>query len=207
MRPHDMRQHRGATPGGVADGWRDGYGPSGRRGRFGRGPARGMGRRGGFGPGFGPGFGRGGRRANRGDVRAAVLALLKEQPMHGYQIITELEERTAGAWKPSPGSVYPTLQLLEDEGLVRAEAEGGKNVFHLTDAGREAAEAGEEAPWEAVAGDAAAMDLRRLIGQLAMAFGQVVETGTPDQIQRARDVLNDARKALYGILAEDVETD
>ena len=166
-----------------------------------------MGRgRGGFGPGFGPGFGRGGRRANRGDVRAAVLALLTEQPMHGYQIISELDERTAGAWKPSPGSVYPTLQMLEDEGLVRSEAEGGKNVFHLTDAGREAAEAGESAPWEAVAGDSAAMDIRRLIGQLAMAFGQVVETGTPDQIQRARDVLNDARKALYGILAEDVET-
>ena len=145
-------------------------------------------------------------RMGRGDVRTAILVSLTEAPMHGYQIIQAIEARTNGAWKPSPGSVYPTLQMLEDEGLVRAEATGGKNVFHLTDAGREAADEGESAPWEAVAGDAATVDLRRTIGQLVMAFKQVAQTGTPDQVQRAGVILNDARKALYGILAEDVES-
>ena len=208
MRPNENRQqyqqHDGGPDGFAPDAWRQAFDPSGRRGRRGRGPGRGRGR-GGFGPGFGPGAFGPGRRANRGDVRAAVLALLAEAPMHGYQIISELDERTGGAWKPSPGSVYPTLQMLEDEGLVRSEAEGGKNVFHLTGSGTEAAAAGEAAPWEAVAGDAAAGDLRRTIAQLAMAFKQVAQTGTPDQIQRATAVLNDARKALYGILAEDIE--
>ena len=209
MRPNEIRQQHdgrhGGTEGFDPESWRRDFDPSGRRGRRGRGPGRGRGR-GGFGPGFGPGGFGPGRRANRGDVRAAILALLAEEPMHGYQIISVLDERTDGAWKPSPGSVYPTLQMLEDEGLVRAEASGGKNVFHLTDAGREAAEAGESAPWEAVAGDAAAVDFRRTISQLVMAFKQVAQTGTPDQVQRAGVVLNDARKALYGILAEDVES-
>jgi len=136
-------------------------------------------------------------------VRAAILALLGEEPMHGYQIISELDERTGGAWKPSPGSVYPTLQLLEDEGLVRSEATGGKNVFHLTDSGRDAADAGESAPWESAAGDTGAVDVRRAMGQLSMAFRQVTHVGTPDQVQRASAILDDARKAIYGILAED----
>jgi DNA-binding PadR family transcriptional regulator len=159
-----------------------------------------------MGHGFG-GRGFGGRRAGRGDVRAAILALLLEQPMHGYQVISELDERTGGVWKPSPGSVYPTLQMLEDEGLVAADADGGKKVFRLTDDGRAAAEAGESAPWEAVVGDAGQLGLRQNIGQLLAAFKQVAQTGTPEQIERARTVLNDARKALYGILAEDTPTD
>jgi DNA-binding PadR family transcriptional regulator len=174
--------------------------PMGRRFRRGRGGPAGRGPRG-HGRG-GRGFG-GPRRAARGDVRAAILALLGEQPMHGYQIIAELDERTGGVWKPSPGSVYPTLQLLEDEGLVRADAEGGKKVFHLTEEGTAAAAAGESAPWEAVVGDAGQVDLRRGLGQLIGAFKQVAQTGTPDQVERAGRVLNDARKALYGILAED----
>src|SRR6188472_4443264 len=82
-----------------------------------------------------------GRGARRGDVRSAILALLAESPMHGYQIITELGERSGGEWRPSAGSVYPTLQQLEDEGLVRSEASDGRRVMALTDAGREAAEA------------------------------------------------------------------
>ena len=93
--------------------------------------AAGFGGPGGFGQGFGPG-----RRAARGDVRAAILVLLAEKPSHGYQIIQELERRSEGAWRASPGSVYPTLQQLEDEGLVRAvEADGGRRVFELTDTG------------------------------------------------------------------------
>ena len=172
--------------------------PFGRRVGRGR-PIRGSGR----GRGRGGYRSRSGGRANRGDVRAAVLALLAEQPMHGYQIISELDERTGGAWKPSPGSVYPTLQMLADEGLVRSEPEGGKNVFHLTDSGRRAAAQGDSAPWDAVAGDGATVDVRRTIAQLAMAFKQVTHTGTVDQVERATRILNDARKAIYGILAED----
>lgn len=172
--------------------------PFGRRVGRGR-PIRGSGR----GRGRGGYRSRSGGRANRGDVRAAVLALLAEQPMHGYQIISELDERTGGTWKPSPGSVYPTLQMLADEGLVRSEPEGGKNVFHLTDSGRRAAAEGDSAPWDAVAGDGATVDVRRTIAQLAMAFKQVTHTGTADQLERATRILNDARKAIYGILAED----
>src|SRR5438067_13394684 len=95
---------------------------------------------------FGTGFARRGRRggpgrrARRGDVRAAALALLSERPMHGYEMIQELEERTDGVWRPSPGAVYPALQLLEDQGLVTADAGAGKRLFSLTDAGREEAE-------------------------------------------------------------------
>ena len=176
--------------------------PMGRRFRRGRGPGgRGLRGHGRGGRGFG-----GPRRAARGDVRAAILALLTEQPMHGYQIIAELEERTGGVWKPSPGSVYPTLQLLEDEGLVEASAEVGKKVFHLTDEGRAAAAEGDSAPWEAVAGDAGHVAMRQVAGGLFAAFKQVAQTGTPEQIERARVVMNDARKALYGILAEDEPT-
>src|SRR5436190_4004862 len=92
-----------------------------------------------------------GRRARRGDVRAAALALLNERPMHGYEMIQELEERTDGVWRPSPGAVYPALQLLEDQGLVVADAEAGKRLFSLTDAGREeAVTAGDRKPWDAV---------------------------------------------------------
>ena len=93
--------------------------------------------------------------------------------------------------------------MLADEGLVRSEPEGGKNVFHLTDSGRRAAAQGDSAPWDAVAGDGATVDVRRTIAQLAMAFKQVTHTGTVDQVERATRILNDARKAIYGILAED----
>src|SRR5215467_15811882 len=98
------------------------------------------------------GRGRGGPRARRGDVRAAVLALLAERQMHGYEMIKEIEERTEGAWTPSAGSIYPTLQLLEDEGLIRGEESEGKRRFTLTDDGAtaQAERAGEEAPWDAV---------------------------------------------------------
>ena len=103
------------------------------------------------------GRGRGGPRARRGDVRAAVLALLAERPMHGYEMIKEIEERTEGAWTPSAGSIYPTLQLLEDEGLIRGEESDGKRRFTLTEAGSAEQEekAGEETPWDAVRAGAA----------------------------------------------------
>jgi len=148
-----------------------------------------------------------GPRAGRGDIRAAILALLAEGPMHGYQIMRELTERSGGVWRPSPGSVYPTLQQLQDEGLVRGtEAEGGRRTFELTDEGREAVEALESrTPWEAVADEteSAAVELRDLVFQVIAAAKQVVQAGDPGQVAQAKDVLRDARQRLYRILADD----
>ena len=150
-----------------------------------------------------------GSRARRGDVRAAALALLVEQPMNGYQIIQEIGERSGGVWRPSPGSVYPALQQLEDEVLIRAEAgDGGRRGYVLTDAGRAYVEEHPEelrAPWDVVAGGAggAAIEMRTLMQQLGMAAFQVVSAGTDAQQAQARKVLADARKSLYRILAAD----
>ncbi|HEX5557336.1 MAG TPA: PadR family transcriptional regulator [Gaiellales bacterium] len=152
-------------------------------------------------------FGGGGRRAGRGDIRAAILALLAEESMYGYQIIRELGERTGGAWNPSPGSVYPTLQQLEDEELVREQqSDTGRRVYELTDAGREAAAAQPSpAPWEQAA--AAAHDehgdLRSLVFQVLGAVRQVGMAGTPAQREKAQEVLRGTRRSLYQILAEE----
>jgi DNA-binding PadR family transcriptional regulator len=146
-----------------------------------------------------------GRRAGRGDIRAAILALLAEETMHGYQIIQELTDRTGGVWRPSPGSVYPTLQQLQDEELVReAASESGKRVYELTDAGREQA-GGATAPWEAVAGEGAEtlVELRDLAHQVMAATRQVAHAGTAAQVESANRILRDARRSLYGLLAED----
>ena len=147
------------------------------------------GRHGGFGPHhFKPPFGMaghlhgfaGGGRARRGDVRAAVLRLLSEQPMHGYQIIQELSARSGGAWSPSAGSVYPTLQLLADEGLVTAEETAGKKVFSLTEAGIAAVAetADQPAPWE----EAAQSDSGA--GATARRSGKLMQRGLPDRQDR-----------------------
>jgi DNA-binding PadR family transcriptional regulator len=151
------------------------------------------------------GFG-GPGRARRGDVRTAVLRLLAEQPMHGYQIIQELSARSGGAWSPSAGSVYPTLQLLADEGLVTAEETGGKKVFSLTEAGiaATAETADQPAPWdEAAQSDTGAQGYREAAGRLMQAVFQIGKTGSADQVKAAIEVLTDARKKLYAILAED----
>ena len=139
-------------------------------------------------------------RRRRGDVRTAVLAVLQDQPGHGYEIIQALEERTGGRWRPSPGSIYPTLQQLEDEGLVRAEERDGRRVFTLTDEGRAEAEQrlAEGNPWT---NDGS--NFREHIKQLAMAYKQVTMAGTPEQVQRADEIMVDARKQLYRVLAED----
>jgi DNA-binding PadR family transcriptional regulator len=152
-------------------------------------------------------MGRGGARARRGDVRAAMLKLLAEEPRNGYQLMQEIERRSDGVWRPSPGSVYPALQQLEDEGLVRAEETDGRKLFHLTDAGREAAAAigAEGAPWDAVS-DSVDSDVWELFGvarQVGMAIFQIAQAGTAEQIAAAREILNNARRSLYGILAED----
>lgn len=145
-------------------------------------------------------------RMGRGDVRAAILALLSEEPMHGYQIIHEIEQRSGGAWKPSAGSVYPTLQMLADEGLVDVSESDGKKTYALTDAGREQADAAEgPAPWESPAAqDAAhAVALPRAGAKLAQAAMQIGRSGSKAQIDEAVGVLDDARRKLYAILARD----
>jgi Predicted transcriptional regulators len=148
-----------------------------------------------------------GPRMARGDVRVAVLALLVEKPMHGYQIMAEIEERSGGAWKPSAGSVYPTLQLLADEGLISAEVADGRKTYSLTDAGRAEADvaAGGAAPWEASGQrDLLGMGALPKAGiELAHAVAQLRRTGTPEQVQQAVTVLDEARRKLYSILAQD----
>ncbi|MFJ2161073.1 PadR family transcriptional regulator [Streptomyces sp. NPDC087856] len=212
-----MRTH-GYERGHGQDGFsrRGRGGPDGRRGAFGPFGPGGPGGPGG-GPGFGPGFGPGpwggrgrggprGGRARRGDVRASILALLKDRPMHGYEMIQEIAERSGGAWKPSPGSVYPTLQLLEDEGLIASESEGGKKLFALTEAGRTAAEEGPDAPWEEASRGVdweALGEIRQAGFGLMEAFGQVWKTGSKEQREKALTVINDARKKLYLILADE----
>ena len=148
-----------------------------------------------------------GPRMGRGDVRTAVLAVLAERPMHGYQIIYEIEERSGGTWKPSPGSVYPTLQLLADEGLITAEEANGKKTYSLTEAGRAEASAdeGKSAPWESSSRRHAARStaLPKAGAKLAQAAAQVATSGSPEQVQQAVEVLDEARRKLYSILAQD----
>ena len=153
--------------------------------------------------GFGRGRGRG--RRGRGDVRAAILALLAERPMHGYEMIQELETRTGGVWRPSPGSVYPTLQLLEDEDLITGEEGEGRRRFTLTDAGRaETERQGQRPPWEEVTAGVApeAWSLRDAIAQIAQAAWSVAAAGSQAQQAKALEVLKDSRRRLYAILAE-----
>ncbi|MGV9194222.1 PadR family transcriptional regulator [Microbacterium sp. MC2] len=145
-------------------------------------------------------------RMQRGDVRAAVFALLAEQPMHGYQIIQEISDRSGGTWKPSAGSVYPTLQLLADEGLIEAEEQNGRKTYSLTDAGRAAAaDADKQAPWETSSSRPGAhlAALPKAGMELAAAAAQVGRTGTPEQVEQAVGILDDARRKLYAILAAD----
>ncbi len=172
-----------------------GWGPAFRRHERAHGRGRG---------GAGPDAGQG-RRGRRPNVRDAVLALLTERPMHGYEMIQELERRTGGVWRPSPGSVYPTLQLLEDEGLIVTDSTGGRKSFTLTETGRaEAAQAQDPAPWEQFGEDEVntARDFKDAIFGIMSALRQVGFTGTDEQRQRALDVLDETKRKLYAILAD-----
>ena len=169
----------------AVDGLRDAFGPLGTGGM---------------------GAGRMGGRMGRGDIRTAILVELAEAPMHGYQLIQAIEARSGGTWKPSPGSIYPTLQLLADEGLVSAAQEGERKVYSLTEAGKAAAAEFTSAPhpsatrrgWDA---DRAA--LPKAGAKLAQAIGQVATSGTREQGDRAAEIIDEARRKLYAILAED----
>ena len=148
---------------------------------------------------------RGRHRVRRGDVRSAVLALLDDRPMHGYEMIQELEERTGGRWTPSAGSIYPTLQLLEDEGLVTAEEVEGRKVYSLTDAGREAVPERTERglPWEQGDEDSPRFEARKELFRLMGAAKQLARTDNEEQLTKAAEILKDARRKLYGLLAEE----
>jgi DNA-binding PadR family transcriptional regulator len=158
---------------------------------------------------FGPDGGSAPRaRAGRGDVRTAILALLSEEPRHGYQIIQDITERSGGAWKPSPGSVYPALSALQDEGLVDDEKIEGRRVFALTEAGlAHVADRADELShvFDANSAEAEAdevTDLRQLLFSVGAAAVQVVTSGSPEQVAGARKVLSQARRDLYLLLAD-----
>lgn len=147
-------------------------------------------------------------RPRRGDVRLAVLALLAEQPMHGYQIITELSGRSGGSWRPSPGSIYPTLQQLEEGGFVTVSEQDGRRTFSLTASGRAdcaRASAGRRAPWEDLAeGSSDAVRALQVTAQQVMdAAMQVAAVGNDLQLAEAERLLGVARRSIYRILAED----
>lgn len=152
-------------------------------------------------------FARGGRgRGRRGDVRVAILALLEERPMHGYEMMQELAERTHGLWRPSPGSLYPALQMLEDQGLVKSESADGRRQFTLTDEGREHLKAHPHtsAPWETMVRQADQGDLvlREDLRHVAIAVHQVAEAGTAEQKTKADALLKELRRQMYLLLAE-----
>jgi DNA-binding PadR family transcriptional regulator len=181
---HCRHRHRGFGPGG---GYYGGF-PFGGPGGGGRGRGR-------------------GRKARRGDIRTAALLLLAEEPRNGYQIMQEVEERSDGVWRPSPGSVYPALQQLEDEGLIRSEEIDGRKLFALTDAGQaQLQDRGEDipAPWEQMSGDVSdqVQELGKLAREVSSAFVQVMRTGSEAQLGEARKVLAQARRDLYRILGE-----
>jgi DNA-binding PadR family transcriptional regulator len=215
--PHGRCHHKG-EPGGEARAFFPEFLAMMGRGR-GFGQGGGPEGRGGFGPGgFGgpPGGphhrGRGGRRARRGDIRSAILLLLAEEPRNGYGLMQEIEERSGGVWRPSPGSVYPALSQLEDEGLVHATEHDGRKSFTLTDEGTAHVEANRErfgTPWETVGEGASGElhELRHSAQALAIAAMQVAQTGTKEQLAEAKAILEDARRGLYRLLAGDAPTD
>jgi DNA-binding PadR family transcriptional regulator len=214
-RCHPHKHHRSGKQGrrAAAAEWFSMMSPGGRHG-FGPGPF-GPGGPGGFGFGFGgpggPHRGGRGRRARRGDIRAAALLLLAEEPRNGYGLMQEIEERSGGVWRPSPGSVYPALAQLEDEGLVRSVEHDGRKLFELTDEGRAHVDEHRErfgTPWETVAeGVPAELHELRLAAQaLAVAAMQVAQTGSKAQLDEAKRILEDARRGLYRLLAGDEPT-
>lgn len=152
--------------------------------------------------------GRGGR-AQRGDVRAAVLRLLATEPMHGYQLMEAIAERTGGAWRPSPGAIYPTISQLEDEGLVTVEKEGGRKLASLTDLGRAFLEDPQNESSDPFAGhdrESGTPDLRLALRELQGAARSVAMSGSDAEVTAAHAVLTEAKKSLYRILAGDAGT-
>jgi DNA-binding PadR family transcriptional regulator len=140
----------------------------------------------------------------RGDIKVALLRALVDGPAHGYEVIRRLEEKSGGLWRPSAGSVYPTLQLLEEQDLLRSYEDNGKRVYELTDAGRAEVEAGENEPfpWESGEGLSGQRALRAAVAQLALAAKQVQVAGSTDLVDRATAAIVETRQKLYQMLAE-----
>ncbi|HZJ06065.1 MAG TPA: PadR family transcriptional regulator [Nocardioidaceae bacterium] len=148
-----------------------------------------------------------GPKVRRGDVRAAILDVLAIEPMNGYQIIAQIADRSGGAWKPSPGSVYPTLQQLEDEGLVEPHEGGARKLLQLTAEGRAYVEEHPEemgATWRVFdeSTEQETGELKPVIGQVMSAVWQIVASGSSQQQADAAEILADTRRRLYGLLAE-----
>lgn len=184
--------HRGPRGGRRGGQWGRGAGPWGFPGPFG-------------GP---PPWARGRSKARRGDVRAALLALLAERPRNGYQLIQEIEERSGGEWRPSPGAVYPALQQLADEGLIQAEEHDGRRTFRLSESGQAYVEAHPDevnAPWEAMTSDVRddVRDLFATAARTGSAVMQIVHTGNEEQVAQAKQILSETRRRLYQLLADD----
>ncbi|HEY2507386.1 MAG TPA: PadR family transcriptional regulator [Streptosporangiaceae bacterium] len=156
-----------------------------------------------------PGPGKG-TKASRGDVRAAILALLREGPRNGYQIMSEIEERSGGAWRPSPGAVYPALSQLADEGLITSEESAGRRAYQLTEAGREYIEENPEmarGAWESTQQQEAwqVPGLFAEAARLGSGIVQIAHAGLPHQVRAAERLLERTRRELYRILADDAE--
>lgn len=182
---------------------------SGGFGGHGFGPGMGAGQAfgAGFGAGFGPGFGpRGMRRAGKGDIRAAILSLLAEGPANGYSLIKAVAEKTDGAWRPSPGSVYPTLQQLVDEELIVSKGDGRKTEFELTDAGKAYVEEHKDEfarAWDSTPGRSeSGVALFESAGKLMATLAQFRGSATDEQRKAVQAKIDETRKALYLILAE-----
>jgi DNA-binding PadR family transcriptional regulator len=195
-------EHRRARGGGAEPGRRPGPRSEQHRSHGHRGPEARGGR---GGPG---GRGRGRGRAQRGDVRTAILLLLADEPMHGYQIMQAMGDRSGGAWHPSPGAIYPTIAQLEDEGLVTTREEGGRRLVTLTSEGRSylderSARLGD--PFADFAGAPNRPDLREPVHQLHAAVRQIEVAGSEAQLEAAERVLAQARRSLYLILAGEAE--
>jgi DNA-binding PadR family transcriptional regulator len=144
----------------------------------------------------------GGGMVRRGEVRTLILSALATKPMHGYEVIQALEAQSGGRWRPSAGSIYPTLQLLADEGLVTADETDGRRVYALTDEGRAAADAAPPSPW-AASPRGEHTDVRQLARQVMEAAMQVQRVGSPAAAAGAQAVLVETRAKLYGLLAAD----
>jgi len=173
------------------------FGPKGMKGFFGRGPWRGH--------GFDP---RRGRVFGKGDLKYVILDLIKDQRSHGYEVMRALEGRFRGFYSPSPGSVYPTLQMLEDEGFARSTEHDGKRVYEITDEGRvesgRRVDAAGGVPWERRSrGSSGFGELREAVGALGFAARQLAGGATEEQVRRATEIVNDARKQIYRLLADD----
>jgi DNA-binding PadR family transcriptional regulator len=192
---HEHHEHHDDTEG--PRGGRGGRGMRGPRGPLGH--HRGRGRFGGERGNWG-----GTKRMRRGDIRLAILSTLREEPAHGYEVMRRLEDMSGGLWRPSPGSVYPHLQLLEDEGMVESSEKDGTRTFKLTEAGKTEAATITQLPWDADDDQADQIfTLRQVVGQLMGAAKELSGAGEPDAIERGIEIIRKARKEIYAILAED----